>query len=234
VVATRAPGVPPALRDTLAQRNAQVPGGGVPGAGEPVIRHEPAPTEPRAAPADGGNGGIASVEGNSGLGRFQVVQAVKRPIARQVAAPQARVPSPPSQRSPGVDGLRAQGPQPHNPGDAAPQFNPPRAQISQQPAYSRPPAMHPEAPRYAAPVQHTEPPYHPPAPRTVNAPVMQRLEPRAQPQQPQRNEAPREAPRDAPRTQQAPHAAAPETRTRAEPHSDANRQEGRSHEDHHG
>jgi len=266
VVATRAPVVPPALRDTLAQRNAQVPGGSVPGAGEPVIRHEPAPAEPRAVPAAGGNGGIASVEGNPGLGRFQVVQAVRRPIARQVAAPQVRVPSPPSQRSPGVDGLHAQMPAPTALHDEAPraqsaQVEAPRPQAaqvplarpqtvqtqaapmqaprslaapSQQPAYSRPPAMHPEAPRYAAPVQHTEPPYHPPAPRTVNAPVMQRLEPRAQPQQPQRNEAPREAPRDAPRTQQAPHAAAPENRARAEPHSDANRQAGRSHEDHHG
>jgi hypothetical protein len=251
VVATRAPAIPPALRDTLAQRNAQASGSGVAGAGEPVIRNETAPAETRAVPADGGNRGIASVQGSSGPGRFQVVQAVKRPIARQMAAPQAHVPSPPSQRSASLDGARAQGPQPHMPRDGAPQFNTPRAQPpgptalrdqtprplaapSQQPTYSRPPAMHPEAPRYAAPVQHTEPPYHPPAPRTVNAPVMQRLEPRAQPQQPQRNAAPREAPREAPRTQAAPRTAAPENRARAEPHSAANRPEGRTHEDRHG
>jgi len=130
VVATRAPVVPPALRDTLAQRNAQASGAGVAGAGEPVIRNETAtPADARAVPADGGNRGIASVEGSSGPGRFQVVQAVKRPIARQMPEPQAHVPSPPSQRAISLDGARAQGQQPHMPVDGASQFNTARAQM---------------------------------------------------------------------------------------------------------
>jgi len=141
VVATRAPAIPPALRDTLAQRNAQTSGGGVTGAGEPVIRNETAPADARGVPAEGGNRGIASVAGSSGPGRYQVVQAVKRPIARETAAPQAHIPSPPPQRAPGQDGPRAQEPQPRMPGVGAPQFNTPRAQMPGSTA------LHEQAPR---------------------------------------------------------------------------------------
>jgi cell division protein FtsN len=187
VVATRAPVVPAAYHDTLAQRFA-ASGGKVAGAGEPVVRSA-APAAFTEAAHPGKAGAVAAPAGFRVINRTQV-----RPVTAQGApehgneAQAAHAPNPAEQQA-------------HAPNAAAPKPNakePPRANQANEAHENGVPRPQNEAAEHAQPETHDARPAEA-APQPPRAPEGQH----AQPEQQRAAEAPHaEAPHgEAPRSE---------------------------------
>ncbi|WP_052738385.1 DUF6600 domain-containing protein [Robbsia andropogonis] len=222
VVATRAPVVPAAFHDTLAQRFA-ASGGKVPGAGNPVVR-----TTAPAAFAARTPGAVATPAGFRVINRAQV-----HPVSAQ-----------------GVPGHHVEAPAAHSAAPAQPQVRAPEPRTVPNPAAPRPQNAEPphaiqahengvphprEAVEHAQPEQHVvEAPHaveqhrqvEPHAPTRVEAPNNERS---VEKPHPERAAEPREEPRPA---QQPAHPHAEAQHARPQPH-EAEHKPGNEHREEH-